>query len=63
MAAELLTLRVVRASPLDAVCDAFLLDREASRCTPKTLEHDQYTVGTFRADWALDTRLPGRFCP
>ncbi|NLS76957.1 MAG: site-specific integrase [Chloroflexi bacterium] len=57
MAAELLTLRVVRASPLDAVCDAFLLDREASRCTPKTLEHYQYTVGTF-VGWLTQQGIP-----
>ncbi|MGQ9676559.1 MAG: tyrosine-type recombinase/integrase [Chloroflexota bacterium] len=26
---------------------AFLLDRQASRCTPKTIEHYTYTVGSF----------------
>ncbi|NLS78689.1 MAG: tyrosine-type recombinase/integrase [Chloroflexi bacterium] len=57
MAAELLTLRVVRASPLDAACDAFLLDREAARCTPKTLIHYQYTVGNF-VRWLTEQGIP-----
>jgi len=34
-------------SPLSASLDAFLLSREAMRCTPKTLEHYAYTVGGF----------------
>lgn len=34
-------------SPLRAALDAFLLSREAMRCTPKTLEHYRYTVGAF----------------
>jgi integrase/recombinase XerC len=34
-------------SPLEAALSAFLLDREARRCTSKTLEHDAYTVGGF----------------
>ena len=34
-------------SPLTACLQAFLLDREASRCTPKTLTHYRYTVGSF----------------
>lgn len=34
-------------SPLDAALSAFLLDREAARCTPKTLEHYTYTAGGF----------------
>lgn len=36
-------------SPLGAALSAFLLDREASRCTAKTLEHYRYTVGGFVA--------------
>ena len=36
--------------PLRSSLSAFLLDREASRCTPKTLEHYLYTCGAF-ADW------------
>ena len=36
-------------TPLDAAMQGFLLDREAARCTPKTLEHYTYTVGTFAA--------------
>ena len=36
-------------APLDAFVAAFLLDREAARCTPKTLEHYQYTCGSFVA--------------
>jgi len=38
---------------LDASLSAFLLDREAARCTPKTLEHYHYTCGTFVA-WLRD---------
>lgn len=34
-------------SPLRAALDAFLLDREAMRCSAKTLEHYRYTVGGF----------------
>jgi site-specific recombinase XerD len=34
-------------SPLQAAMDAFLLSKEAARCTPKTMEHYTYTVGTF----------------
>lgn len=34
-------------SPLDVPFRAFLLDKEAARCTPKTLEHYSYTVGSF----------------
>lgn len=34
-------------TPLDASLSAFLLDREASHCTLKTLEHYQYTCGSF----------------
>ena len=29
---------------------AFLLDREAARCTPKTMAHYSYTLGTF-VEW------------
>lgn len=36
-------------SPLHAAFDAFLLSREAMRCTPKTLQHYCYTVGGFVA--------------
>lgn len=34
-------------SPLRAAMDAFLLSREAARCTPKTIEHYTYTIGAF----------------
>jgi len=34
-------------SPLDLSLSAFLLDREASRCTSKTLQRYRYTVGGF----------------
>jgi len=34
-------------TPLDLHYEAFLLDREAARCTPKTLTHYAYTVGSF----------------
>ena len=37
-------------TPLDASLSAFLLDREAARCTPKTLEHYRYTCGGF-VEW------------
>ena len=37
-------------TPLETLFYGFLLDREASRCTPKTLEHYQYTCGTF-VEW------------
>jgi site-specific recombinase XerD len=33
--------------PLQATLDAFLLSRQAMRCTPKTLTHYTYTVGGF----------------
>ena len=36
-------------SPLRAAFEAFLLSREAMRCTPKTLEYYRYTVGGFVA--------------
>ncbi len=34
-------------APLDLHCEAFLLDREAARCTPKTMTHHVHTLGTF----------------
>ena len=34
-------------APLDLHCEAFLLDRDADRCTPKTMSHYMYTLGTF----------------
>lgn len=37
------------ASPIAAAYDAFMLSREAMRCTPKTMEHYRYTVGGFVA--------------
>ena len=33
--------------PLQPSVSAFLLDRDASRCTAKTLEHYEYTCGSF----------------
>ncbi|NLG49658.1 MAG: tyrosine-type recombinase/integrase [Chloroflexi bacterium] len=36
-------------TPLEACFSAFLLDREAARCSPKTLEHYRYTLGSFIA--------------
>jgi len=38
---------------LEAEYEAFLLDRQAARCTPKTLIHYEYTVGGF-VDWLLE---------
>ncbi|HOQ99109.1 MAG TPA: tyrosine-type recombinase/integrase [Anaerolineae bacterium] len=49
MSAEHLTLHILKFSPLDAALQGFLLDRQAARCTPKTLEHYRYTVGGFVA--------------
>lgn len=40
-------------TPLRASLSAFLLDREAARCSPKTIEHHQYTCGSF-AEWLGD---------
>lgn len=37
-------------TPLDLHCQSFLLDREAGRCSPKTLAHYRYTVGSL-ATW------------
>jgi site-specific recombinase XerD len=34
-------------TPLDLHTKAFLLDREAARCTPKTMTHYMHTLGTF----------------
>ena len=36
-------------NPLRASLDAFLLAKEAQRCTPKTLDHYRYTAGGFVA--------------
>ena len=49
MSLEHLMLYDSSASPLDVSLSAFLLDREAARCTAKTLEHYQYTCGGFVA--------------
>ena len=35
------------AYPLTSSLDAFLLSRQAMRCTPKTLQHYLYTCGSF----------------
>jgi integrase/recombinase XerC/integrase/recombinase XerD len=46
--AEHLTLRTPPVvAPLDAALSGYLLDRQAARCTAKTLEHYAYTVGGF----------------
>jgi integrase/recombinase XerC len=50
MNTEHLMLQVCQPSPLRASLSAFLLDRQASRCTSKTLEHYQYTCGSF-VEW------------
>ena len=34
-------------TPLDLHYKAFLFDREAARCTPKTMTHYMHTLGTF----------------
>ena len=50
MSVERLMLRPQPAtSHLDAAFAAFLLERKASRCTVKPLEHYAYTVGGFVA--------------
>lgn len=36
-------------SPLQAAFDGFMLSKEAQRCTPRTLDHYVYTVGSFVA--------------
>ena len=38
---------------LDYAFEGFMLSREAMRCTPKTLEHYQYTLGSF-TDYLTD---------
>jgi site-specific recombinase XerD len=40
-------LHVWQPSPLSTSLFAFLLDRQAARCPPKTLEHYEYTCGGF----------------
>ena len=50
MNAEHLMLQISQTSPLDAALTAFLLDREAVRCTLKTLAHYRYTCGGF-VEW------------
>lgn len=47
MSDEPLTLQAYPGSTLDASLEAFLLDREAARCTLKTLQHYRYTCGSF----------------
>ena len=47
MSDEPLTLQAHPGSTLDASLEAFLLGREAARCTPKTLQHYRYTCGSF----------------
>jgi integrase/recombinase XerC/integrase/recombinase XerD len=34
-------------TPLDLHCQSFLLDREAARCTDKTISHYKYTLSSF----------------
>ena len=34
-------------TPLDLHYNAFFLDLQAARCTPKTMSHYMYTLGTF----------------
>ena len=36
-------------APLDLHCEAFLLDLQAARYTPKTMTRHKYTLGTFVA--------------
>lgn len=48
---DTLPLRPLQVGPtLDSVLEAFLLSREAMRCTPATLTHYRYTCGSF-ARW------------
>ncbi len=47
MLREHLPLQSSASSPLGASLVAFFLDRRAARCTPKTLEHYEYTCGNF----------------
>lgn len=51
-----LTLRDSHGPLLYPLFQAFLLDRRASRCTIKTLEHYRYTVGSF-VDWLEARRV------
>ena len=37
-------------TPLQASFDAFLLSKQAARCTAKTLVHYRYTVGNMPSD-------------
>jgi len=56
---DVLTLRPLPVgTTLQAALDAFLLSREAMRCTPKTLIHYRYTCGNFAsflAEHGIDT--------
>lgn len=45
-----------RLTPLYVNYQAFLLDREAARCTPKTLAHYKYTLGSF-VTWLQERAL------
>lgn len=49
MSGAQLTLQTSRVSLLYSLFQGFLLDRQASHCTAKTLEHYRYTVGGFVA--------------
>jgi hypothetical protein len=44
---HLTLLKPYRYMPLQASLDAFLLSKQAARCTSKTLVHYRYTVGNF----------------
>lgn len=46
---HLTVLKPEAASPLTLALDAFLLSREAMRCTPKTLDAYRYALGNFAA--------------
>ena len=46
---HLTLLKPQRYTPLQASLDAFLLSKQAARCTAKTLVHYRYTVGNFVA--------------
>ena len=64
MTTERLMLQVLHSSSLRTSLAAFLLDKEASRCTPKTLEHYEYTLGGF-ISWLGDRGVDdvGRITP
>jgi integrase/recombinase XerD len=47
VSAEHLTLHVHKSNPLDILVQAFLLAKQAQRCTAKTQEHYSYTLGAF----------------